>query len=247
MKKINILLLDDQQSVLETMQGLPKHFDCISKVRVAQNKEEFDELYDRFYRSINLILLDLMLDTNIPMSGRSRHRDEDLFSGIDLLKSFGESEEEANIAVHSQFFNHTTVLTCYKLGAKGFIPKGDWTTEVMVGFFQKIASGETIYPTIHPYDRILCAKLLAAEDDLLSNLNEREVAILSLLAARYPTDYISKELSVSDQIIYNAITKMCNKLEIEPLYDEKDNLIKERREVLIDIALESGVVPKSTQ
>lgn len=240
--EISILLVDDQNEVLDNLSKLPEHDPEIRIVRLASSGLEYENMLERYGESTDVIILDLMLDTDIAISGRKRYSDTELFSGFSLLKTTMERYPSSNIVVHSQFFNHTTVITCYKMGAKLFIPKGSWRIDCMLGYIKRAAGGEVIYPNEAPFDHVLKSKIIASQDETLSQLNEREVAALSLLVNRFSTDIIVAELGLSsEQVLYNLIARMIAKLEILPEYDADGVIVKNKREVLVEVGIEGGL------
>lgn len=206
---MNLLLVEDQESVVEMFAKLPKKYCDIDHVTIIKNEEEFEGVFNKGIKKYDVIVMDLMLDTQIPLKA-GKESTKVTFSGFTLMKKIHDKYPLINMVVLTQFTHEQTILACFKTGARCFMSKHQIDMDEFVENLTAVNRGDLcIDPT---FSQSCKNKILAYNDPYLTTLSDDELDLLELVFSRATTDEIMKLLEFQMKAsIYNKISRMVKK------------------------------------
>lgn len=131
--------------------------------------------------------------------------------GIDFIREVRQ-EEAKPVLICSADTREPTVVAALSEGASGFVGKDDLTHEALQAAITTIASGASVMG-----DGLLARVMSLSTEELgatqaLTRLNQREQAVLALIADGLPTREIASELSYSERTVKNVLHDVVTKL-----------------------------------
>jgi len=185
MDKIKILLVDDHQIVRDGIRKIladEKDFEYIASVNDGLEALDFIKR-----NRPDIVITDLSMPN---------------MSGIELAGKISSSFPEIKVLILSMFTNEDYIFNAIKAGAKGFLPKQDSTTEVLIQAIRTIANGDEYYsPSI---SRIVLKNYIEqAKNSTISDISKkiqltlREKEILKLFVEGHTNLEIADILNIS--------------------------------------------------
>lgn len=186
-QKINILLADDHQMMIDGVRNLLSKDDRCTIVAEANNGQEAYEKVAANPEGFNLILSDISMP---------------LLSGIDLCKMIKGKFPHIQILILSMYNNSTAVREAVLAEADGYILKNAGKDELLKAI-HRISNGGTyfsqdIIPLI--YSQYHKEKI---QNEQLSLLTAREREILGLIVKEMTSEEIAGELFISKKTVDN--------------------------------------------
>jgi len=188
---IRVMLVDDHPLLRAGFSRYLQETDNIEVVAEASSSEEALSVY--FEKLPDVLVCDIRLQSSK--------------SGIDVAQSILVKKPNAKIVMLSQSDQHELIKRAYKIGAKSFVTK-DSETEELLHAIRRAYDDKVYYPPN-------IAEQLAhygTEHSQLEILNDRELAILKLIASGFKNQEISNELNVSLKTVTNNSNNLKKKL-----------------------------------
>jgi NarL family two-component system response regulator LiaR len=195
---IRVLMVDDHRLFLEGLRGLLEMEPDLRIIGTAANGYEALAAVERLQPDV------VLMDINMPG-----------LNGVDATRQIIQQYPATGIIILTMYREEEQVFQAIKSGARGYILKDVETAEV-VAAIRAVARGES---RIEP---VLATRLLQefqrvwqeTGTDPRSRLNEREVAILRLIAAGLSNKAIAADLGFAEKTIKNYITVIFQKLHL---------------------------------
>lgn len=185
MEKIKVLLVDDHQIVRDGIKRILKDESDIELIgSVSSGKEALD-----FARCTppNVVVADLSMPN---------------MSGIELTERLKGLYPSINVLILSMFNNEEYIVSAIQAGAKGYLPKQDSTTEILLEAIRTIANGDEFYsPSISKI--VIKSFVNSVKNTSVSDiakkqqLTSREKEILKLYVEGYTNNEIAEKLNLS--------------------------------------------------
>lgn len=185
MDKIKVLLVDDHQIVRDGIKRILKDESDIELIgSVSSGKEALD-----FVKCTppDVVIADLSMPN---------------MSGIELTERLKGLYPSINVLILSMFNNEEYIVSAIQAGAKGYLPKQDSTTEILLEAIRTIASGDEFYsPSISKI--VIKSFVNSVKNTSVSDiakkqqLTSREKEILKLYVEGYTNNEIADKLSLS--------------------------------------------------
>ncbi len=194
---ISVCLVDDQTLVRQGIRSLLELSESIRVIAEAVDGEQAVEMIPRIKPDV--VLLDLR------MPG---------MSGIDVLKSLGESGTLPPTIILTTFDDDQLVLGGLKAGARGYLLK-DVSLEQLVDAVKVVAAGGSLVAPV------VTQRLLSGLERMHNSftsldrpdpLTERETEILRLMAGGYSNKEIANSLGVAEGTVKNHVSNILSKL-----------------------------------
>ncbi len=155
--------------------------------------------------------------------------------GLEVLKEYAEKKPPFHIIAFSTYDDLMLVKKVMKLGAKGFISK-QCASENVLEAIQVVLDGEEYFcnniktKIFNSSSNKKTYNLSSTSALLNSNITDRELAILKLIALQYNTNEISEELYISANTVNTHRKNLMRKLNVKSsiglvLYAIKNNLM----------------------
>jgi len=185
MDKIKVLLVDDHQIVRDGIKRILKDELDIELVgSVSSGREVLDFLKNA---PTDIIVADLSMPN---------------MSGIELTERLRESYPDVRVLILSMFNNEEYIVSAIQAGAKGYLPKQDSTTDVLLEAIRTIAGGEEFYS--QSISKIVLKSYIrnvknsnVGDAAKKHQLTTREKEILKLYVDGYTNNEIAEKLSLS--------------------------------------------------
>lgn len=185
MSKTRILIVDDHQIVRDGIQRILNDEHDIELIgSVSSGKEAL--------AFIKCTQLDMVIaDLSMPN-----------MSGIELTETISKLYPQIKVLILSMFNNEEYIVSAIQAGAKGYLPKQDSTTEILLEAIRTIASGDEFFsPSI---SRIVLKSFVnnaknsgVAEVAKKHQLTSREKEILKLYVEGCTNNEIAEKLNLS--------------------------------------------------
>ena len=193
MSRINVLLADDHQIIIDGIKSLLKNQDEINVVAEAKNGHEA-------LRILNLIQVDvLLMDIDMP-----------LMNGIDTLKEIRKIGLGVKVIILSMHNEAGMIKSLINLGANGYLLKS-CSHEELIDAVKKVASGQAYFSSDVT---MALLKPLANQDQPNELLTDRETEILKLIAAGFSNKEIGDQLFISHRTVDTHRTNLMKKLDV---------------------------------
>jgi DNA-binding NarL/FixJ family response regulator len=191
-ERIRIALADDQALVRHGLRAL---LEGLGGIEVAVDAEDGERLLDALCRTrVDVILADVRMPK---------------FSGIEVVRSL-RSRGDLTPAILLTTFDEPALLTAaVQAGAQGFLLKDAAPEELKIAV-ERVAAGETL---LAPATLQRLRQMAPACDESATQLTERELAVLRLVAGGYSNKEIGRLLGISDGTVKNHLTEILQKLD----------------------------------
>jgi len=227
--KSTVLLVDDQPAIAEAHRTLPEDYPEIGTIMVAHGEDDYWAQYKRNRSKIDVVVMDLMLETAIPISANEPTPVK--FSGFTLIEKTLAKWPKTKFIVFSQYLHETNVLHAYRMGARCFLSKHQNSMDEFAEAITAVSNGEIVVPEM--YSLAVKNKVAAYQDDKLCLLSDEQLSILEMILNGYRTEDIREAInSTSSAATRNKISKL---LKLVGITDRAD---------LILYAVNAGLVPK---
>ena len=193
MSRINVLLTDDHQIIIDGLKSLLKNQDEINVAAEANNGRDA-------LRILDLISIDvLLMDIDMPV-----------MNGIDALKEIRRQNSKVKVVILSMHNEAGMIKSLIDLGANGYLLKS-CTQDELVDAIKKVASGQSYFSS-----DVTLALLKPATNQGQQNeiLTERETEILKLIAAGFSNKEIGEQLFISHRTVDTHRTNLMKKLDV---------------------------------
>ncbi|HNX56121.1 MAG TPA: response regulator transcription factor [Prolixibacteraceae bacterium] len=193
MSRINVLLTDDHQIIIDGLKSLLKNQDEINVAAEAKNGRDA-------LRILDLISIDvLLMDIDMPV-----------MNGIDALKEIRRQNSKVKVVILSMHNEAGMIKSLIDLGANGYLLKS-CTQDELVDAIKKVASGQSYFSS-----DVTLALLKPATNQGQQNeiLTERETEILKLIAAGFSNKEIGEQLFISHRTVDTHRTNLMKKLDV---------------------------------
>ncbi len=185
MEKIKVLLVDDHLIVRDGIKRILKDESDIELIgSVSSGKEALD-----FVKCTppDVVIADLSMPN---------------MSGIELTERLKGLYPSINVLILSMFNNEEYIVSAIQAGAKGYLPKQDSTTEILLEAIRTIASGDEFYsPSISKI--VIKSFVNSVKNTSVSDiakkqqLTSREKEILKLYVEGFTNNEIAEKLNLS--------------------------------------------------
>lgn len=196
MKKIRVLLVEDQAVVREGLAAILSYVSDIEVVGQAKDGIEAVEMLKETHPDV--ILLDLVMPR------------QDGLTTIPLIK---EKLPEAHILVLTSFADNERVYQAIKFGAQGYMLKDATHTQLIQGI-RDVAQGQaTLYPSI----AMRVIRELNNPTELMYTtepLTPRELETLRLISSGLSNQEIGQKLFVQESTIAKYVSNILDKLHL---------------------------------
>lgn len=127
MNKIKVLLVDDHQIVRDGLKNFAeeKDFDIIASLNDGLEVLSFLKK-----NKVDIVVADLSMPD---------------MSGIELTEKITTDFPDVKVLILSMYTNEDYIFNAIKAGAKGYLPKHDSTSEVLIQAIYTVAGGEEFY------------------------------------------------------------------------------------------------------
>lgn len=193
MSKINVLLTDDHQIIIDGLKSLLKNQDEINVAAEACNGREA-------IRILELISIDvLLMDIDMPV-----------MNGIDALKEIRKNHPKVKIIILSMHNEAGMIKSLIDLGANGYLLKSCSQTE-LIDAIKKVALGQSYFSSDVTLALLKPAAKQGQQNEILT---EREIEILKLIAAGFSNKEIGDQLFISHRTVDTHRTNLMKKLDV---------------------------------
>jgi two-component system response regulator NreC len=195
MSKINILLTDDHQIIIDGLKSLLKNSDEITVCAEANNGREA-------LRILGILSVDVVLmDIDMPV-----------LNGIDTLKEIRKQYRDVKVIILSMHDEAGMIKSLIELGANGYLLKS-CSKDELVDAITKVADGQSYFSTDVTMALLKPANALNPEpkNELLT---DRETEILKLIAAGFSNKEIGDRLFISHRTVDTHRTNLMKKLDV---------------------------------
>lgn len=199
MKKIKVLLVDDQVLFVESLRMvLEKMANDIAVVGVAQNGREAVELASSLQPNV------ILMDVRMPE-----------MNGVESARIISERFSEIRIIMLTTFDDDEYIIEALKYGASGYllknVPPEDLIAAIRAVFegnvlmAPKVAS-KLVEKLVNTTEDKPSVDITLNSPDWLDQLSNREKEILSLIAQGYDNREIAKRLYIGEQTVRNYVS-----------------------------------------
>lgn len=196
MKKIRVLLVEDQAIVREGLAAIFAYQDEIEVVGQAKDGIEAVDMLES--TKPDVILLDLLMPR------------QDGLTTIPIIK---EKRPEAHILVLTSYADNDRVYQAIKCGAEGYMLKDATPAQLMQGI-KDVAEGQaTLYPSI----AMRVIRELNEPGDMMGStepLTPRELETLRLISSGLSNQEIANKLVVQERTVAKYVSNILDKLHL---------------------------------
>jgi len=193
MSKINVLLTDDHQIIIDGLKSLLKNQEEINVAAEAKNGREA-------LRFLDLISVDvLLMDIDMPV-----------MNGIDTLKEIRRQNSKVKVVILSMHNEAGMIKSLIDLGANGYLLKSCSQNE-LIDAIKKVVSGQSYFSS-----DVTLALLKPSANQSQPNelITDRETEILKLIAAGFSNKEIGNQLFISHRTVDTHRTNLMKKLDV---------------------------------
>jgi DNA-binding NarL/FixJ family response regulator len=140
--------------------------------------------------------------------------------GIQATRQIVQANPRINVLMVTMFEDDQSVFAAMRAGARGYVLKGAKHDE-MLRAIRAVGNGEAIFsPSIATRMMSFFATgqrvppAVAAADDVLAELTEREREVLTLIAGGNTNADIAEALTISVKTVRNHVSNVLNKLQV---------------------------------
>jgi DNA-binding NarL/FixJ family response regulator len=194
-KQLNVLIVDDQRLMREGLRTLLELEADIVVVGEAENGAEALTAYERLGPDV------VLMDIRMPE-----------MNGVEATGHLCRKWPQAKVLILTTFDEDAYVIKGLQAGALGYLLK-DVSGDELATAVRTIAAGNALIGS-EVARRVLTGftkTAVAARDDLLEPLSERELEILSLIAQGFSNPEIAKHLFLAEGTVKNYVTNILQK------------------------------------
>jgi DNA-binding NarL/FixJ family response regulator len=207
MAKIRVLIADDQRLVTLSFKALLEaECEDIEVVGLAHDGAEAVSLAESLKPDVAL------MDVRMPV-----------MDGVEAARILRERIPETRVIMLTTFDDDEYVASAIRHGAAGYLLK-DIATEELVSSIRSVSKGafllsrkaaESMAQGSHPRASGPAGPRAGPDPRLLDELSPRELTILKLVAQGQENKEIATALSMAEQSVKNAVSRIYQKLEVE--------------------------------
>jgi NarL family two-component system response regulator LiaR len=180
--------------------GVRGYLDTLPDIEVVAEANTGEQAVDLVQKHIpDVILMDLVLPG---------------MDGVETTRIVKSISPRTQIVVLTSYHDDTLIFPALKAGAISYILK-DMKMDKLAEAVRKAHQGEVI---LHPKvaARVLqnIRKDSEAENELYTDLTERELDVLKLIANGYPNSQIAEELVISENTVKGHVSNILSKLHL---------------------------------
>lgn len=190
---IRVALADDQALVRSGLTALLAGF---PELRLVAQAADGQALIDALAGSPADVIL-----SDIRMPG---------LDGFGLVRALRARGDATPVVLLTTFDDEGLPLAAAEAGAQGFLLK-DASPEDLVEAITRVARGETLLAPV-PTDPVRARYAYRDQSEPTDTFNEREVAILRLIAGGYSNREIAKAVFLSEGTVKNYVSEILDKL-----------------------------------
>lgn len=197
-KEVNILIADDHQIVIDGLKNILTNVSGIRVAATAGNGKEAIEICTSL--KIDVILMDIDMPEMDGIEATKRLKQK--FSGIKILV----------LSMHNE---KGIIQEVINAGADGYLLKNTNQTE-LIGAIKKVCSGEKYFSSDVTLTLINNSASNQTENNkhLVSNLTEREIEIIQLIAEGLSNKEIGDKLFISHRTVDTHRTNIMKKIDV---------------------------------
>ena len=189
-------MVDDHEVVRLGLATLLKDVACVSAVSEAGSAEEALEIVEEFHPDV------VVMDIRLPGE-----------SGIEACRQIKAKHPEINVLMLTSYAEDSLVFKALEAGASGYVLK-QVGNQQLINALEAACKGE---PVLDPQ---ITKKLIErvrqhereAHDSAFKDLTDREVEVLSLVAAGNSNFQISEKLVLSEKTVSHHVSAILGKL-----------------------------------
>jgi len=190
MNKINVLLTDDHQLIIDGLKSLLKNQEYINVSAEANNGREALRILS--FLPIDVVLMDI---------------DMPVMNGIETIKEIKKQYPDVKVIILSMHNEAGMIKSLVDLGANGYMLKSCSQDEV-VSAIRKVAAGQSYFSP----DVTMALLKPAHPEQKTEILTERETEILKLIAAGFSNKEVGDKLFISHRTVDTHRTNLMKKL-----------------------------------
>ena len=199
MKKIKILIADDHQLIIDGIKSLINNVPQFDLIAEANNGKEAVKI-------AKLINPDIVLmDIDMP-----------IMNGIEATEKIKSFNPEIKIIILSMHNEKGLVKKLIRLGADGYLLKNSDQNE-LIEAISKVASGQQYFSpevTMSLLNKETEIKSSFKANSIISDLTDREIEILKLIAQGYSNKEIGEKLFISHRTVDTHRTNLMKKINV---------------------------------
>jgi len=192
MNKINVLLTDDHQLIIDGLKSLLKDQEDINVSAEANNGREALRILG--FLPVDVVLMDI---------------DMPVMNGIETLKEVKKQYPDVKVIIISMHNEAGMIKSLIDLGANGYLLKS-CTQDEVVDAIRKVAAGQASFST----DVTMALLKPANQEQKTEILTERETEILKLIAAGFSNKEVGDKLFISHRTVDTHRTNLMKKLSV---------------------------------
>lgn len=192
MSKINVLLTDDHQLIIDGLKSLLKDQEDINVSAEANNGREALRILS--FLPIDVVLMDI---------------DMPVMNGIETLKEIKKHYPHVKVIILSMHNEAGMIKSLIDLGANGYLLKS-CTQDEVVSAIRKVAAGQSCFST----DVTMALLNPTHPEQKAEILTERETEILKLIAAGFSNKEVGDKLFISHRTVDTHRTNLMKKLSV---------------------------------
>jgi NarL family two-component system response regulator LiaR len=194
---ITIILVDDHEVVRK---GVRAYLDTLLDFRVVGEASSGEEAIDLVSELIpDLVLMDLI------MPG---------MDGVETIRRIRKISPRTQVVVLTSYHEDAHIFPALKAGAISYILK-DMKMEKLVDALHRAVQGEV---TLHPRVAVRVLQNLRGEnpdaEPLFTELTERELDVLKLIASGLTNNQIAEKLVISENTVKGHVSNILSKLHV---------------------------------
>jgi DNA-binding NarL/FixJ family response regulator len=194
---ITIILVDDHEVVRKGVRG---YLDTLPDFRVVGEASSGEEAIDQVMELIpDVVLMDLI------MPG---------LDGVETIRRIKKISPRTQVVVLTSYHEDVHIFPALKAGAISYILK-DMKMEKLVDALHRAVQGEV---TLHPRVAVRVLQNLRGEnpeaEPLFTELTERELDVLKLIASGLTNSQIAEKLVISENTVKGHVSNILSKLHV---------------------------------
>lgn len=202
MKKIKVLIVDDQQLIRDGLEMILSVYEHIQVLGTAENGKESITKMSQLHPDV------ILMDIRMP-----------IMDGVKATKLIKERDPECKVIILTTFDEDDYIFEALNNGANGYLLKDVKSDEIVKGI-ETAYAGETL---LEPKVATKIVRALTNQNhtttekkiDLrLRELTARELEIAKLVSQGKSNKEISQELCITEGTVKNHLTKILSKLEV---------------------------------